>query len=621
MFSVSSLHNGLEGWLAGTQCRSSRARDCNAGWGACIDVAPSSGTWSQAQPGACEFRDSDVLVDENGLHILARGRSTGYASILATAQRASLAGGSSDALSDASTHEPDAADLAAREHFMRSVSASSWRNQDSQTTSARQGGGSGAPRSMTSLSGLGLKRYKSGSSSKSPEMRYGRVVVPGMSKLSLGDGAIPSLSSSSTSARASGSAYIHPTPPSSLALGSRPTAQRKGSAGRKMDLKFAQIRKVRVIGKGSTASVWQCEDESTRAVLAVKQLSLDGDEDRRSMAMRELVTMYGVDHEKIVTCHNVFYSNSSFHLVMELMDGGSLLDALSRGSATSDAGMPPAALAAIAVDVLAALAFLHDDLQVIHRDIKPGNILLSSNGRAKLGDLGIATRPGEVSVDPRGDAAAYGCGCSTPAVEWIGTMKYMSPERLSGDRYSFSADIWSLGIVLLEAALARYPLTELAAATHGTTTTKHGPAIEFWDLHDIVTNGECPSRLLETQGEWADLRLVAAACLAKQDCQRPCARDLLAARSSIAHLGAAAGANRLGSFLDGAEEQVLAAWIQSRLSAADAREDDAWWGMKGLSGEEARDSGASELLWDQDTSSEWVQGLVEQEGSEADGWL
>jgi hypothetical protein len=502
----------------------------------------------------------------------------------------------------------------------RSVSASSWRNQDNQATSARQGG-AGAPRSVTSLSGLGLKRFKSGSSGKSPEMRYGRV-VPGMSKLSLEDAAIPSLSSSCTSARASGGAYIHPTQPSSLAVGSGPMAQRKGSAGRKMDLKFAEIRKVRVIGKGNTASVWQCEDKSTQAALAVKQLSLDGDEDRRSMAMRELVTMYGVDHENIVACHNVFYSNSSFHLVMELMDGGSLFDALSRGAATSDAGMPPEALAAIAVDVLAALAFLHDDLQVIHRDIKPGNILLSSNGRAKLGDLGIATRPGEVSVDPRGDAAAYGCGCSTPAVEWIGTMKYMSPERLSGDRYSFSADIWSLGIVLLEAALGRYPLTELAAATHGTTTTKHGPAIEFWDLHDIVTNGECPSRLLDAQGaEWADLRLVAAACLAKQDCQRPCARDLLSARSSSAHPGAAAGGHRLGSFLDAAEEQVLAAWIQSSLAAADAREDDACLGTEGLSGEEARDSGASELLWDQDTSSEWVQGLVEQEGSEADGWL
>jgi serine/threonine protein kinase len=93
-------------------------------------------------------------------------------------------------------------------------------------------------------------------------------------------------------------------------------------------------------------------------------------------------------------------SNNAFHLGMELMDGGSLLDSMKRCYKLNAAHtMPPAALATIAVDVLGA-EFLHDELQVIHRDVKPGNILLSTSGRAKLGDLGIATEPGEVRVDP-----------------------------------------------------------------------------------------------------------------------------------------------------------------------------------------------------------------------------
>jgi eukaryotic-like serine/threonine-protein kinase len=105
-------------------------------------------------------------------------------------------------------------------------------------------------------------------------------------------------------------------------------------------------------------------------------------------------------------------SNNAFYLVMELMDGGSLLDAMKRCYKLNAAHtMPPAALATIAVDVLGAFEFvtefLHDELQVIHRGVKPGNILLSTSGRAKLGELGIATEPGEVRVDPEGLVPAF----------------------------------------------------------------------------------------------------------------------------------------------------------------------------------------------------------------------
>ena len=158
-------------------------------------------------------------------------------------------------------------------------------------------------------------------------------------------------------------------------------------------------------------------------------------------------------------------SNNAFHLGMELMDGGSLLDSMKRCyKLNAEHTMPPAALATIAVDVLGA-EFLHDELQVIHRDVKPGNILLSTSGRAKLGDLGIATEPGEVRVDPLrvcSGLRTLQLGCPRHATEWIGTKTYISPERLSGDCYSFSADIWSLRLVLVEASLGFYPI----AASH-----------------------------------------------------------------------------------------------------------------------------------------------------------
>jgi len=333
----------------------------------------------------------------------------------------------------------------------------------------------------------------------------------------------------------------------------------------------------------------------------VKHLSLDSDEARRSMVVRELVTMHGIDHVNIVTCHNVFYSNNSFHLVMELMDGGSLLDTMKR-CYTLDAAhsMPQAALATIAVDMLRALKFLHMELQVIHRDVKPGNILLSTSGHAKLGDLGIVTRPGEVQVDPRADAQALDAGFSTPAIEWIGTVTYMSPERLSGDCYSFSADLWSLGLVLIEVAIGRYPLS---AATRG-------GRLEFWDLLDLVKNGSCPSLLLENEGpEWASLQALAAVCLTKDGSTRPCAGDLLESESA-AH------------FLNQAHAPALAAFVHASLQTADDCEESGdlraaalcRMGGKSLSMHKPVKSMDSQV-----TNSS--QGLVEIEGSEAEGWL
>ena len=271
-------------------------------------------------------------------------------------------------------------------------------------------------------------------------------------------------------------------------------------------------------------------------------------------------------------------------MVMELMDGGSLLDAMKRCSASgSPYTMDPMALAAIAADALHALEFLHDALKIIHRDIKPGNILLTTRGKAKLGDLGIATLPGVVQVDPcRG--ASQACDGSPAAIEWIGTMTYMSPERLSGNRYSFNADIWSLGLVLLEAALGRYPLLQ---DMEGAASS----SLDFWDFFDVIMHGPCPSEVLKMSprfgSEWESLRAVASACLAKDASKRPCARDLLLC--TLGDSGAEVGTPLLEwtNAHNGSPE--LAAWVQMTLQ--------------------------------NDREAMQLQGLVDHCGSEADGWL
>ena len=612
-------------------------------WGINISCMPGEGaSWKEAC--ACvadgmahEYRDSDILIDENGLHVLQHGHwdSKGDAStarmshIIQSCQRASSVRGESassqdargpanmanmdvalsdaprlevctgvsgmdsrerflhdlrcsalairrrmakgadmssscaDTLSEASTQGPDSADMVARDHFMSTFNDTSWCLPEMSTGAARKRRGS------LTLSGVGIpKKLNRNFSPKSAAQRS--EVASGMESLSLG----PAMQACVPSFRSTNPA----------------------DASRKQAVRYCDIRKVKAIGRGTTSEVWLCTDASTGIALAVKQMSLDKDTSRRSMAVRELVTMYGVDHVGIVTCHNVFYANNAFHMAMEMMDGGSLRDAINRSSSLGAQAIPPAALAAVTADVLLALEFLHNELEVIHRDVKPSNILLARNGIAKLGDLGICTRPGEVRAD-------------APAKDWIGTMMYMSPERLKGNGYSFSADIWSLGLTLIEVVIGRLPLQELAPPSPAAKTK-----LQFWDLLDIVSNGTCPSRLLTSYGpKWAALQSLAAACLMKEASKRPSAQQL---RRRCAEEEAGSGA----TFLDSALRAALAAWVAEGLEGPDGCHGQP---LSGNSLDGCTRAQAETLSGDETQSPVLfgVQGLVEVEGSEADGWL
>jgi serine/threonine protein kinase len=88
------------------------------------------------------------------------------------------------------------------------------------------------------------------------------------------------------------------------------------------------------------------------------------------------------------------------------------------------------------------LEYLHKQLHIIHRDIKPQNILINSKGQAKITDFGVS---GEIAHT------------QAMAKTFVGTAKYMSPDRIAGNVHSAKSDIWSLGLVVLECALGKHP--------------------------------------------------------------------------------------------------------------------------------------------------------------------
>ncbi|KAA6418469.1 MAG: mitogen-activated kinase kinase 6-like [Trebouxia sp. A1-2] len=161
-------------------------------------------------------------------------------------------------------------------------------------------------------------------------------------------------------------------------------------------------------------------------------------------------------------------------IVLEYMDGGSLGDILQKVRK-----VPEPVLAAITAQLLPGLLHLHRRSHMVHRDIKPANVLLSLNGDAKITDFGISAFVDstlavvsyvKAHTDPMMTHQCYGnfhwkgflacwhdtmfaLQCNT----FTGTVTYMSPERINSQPYSFPADIWSLGLTLLEAATGNYP--------------------------------------------------------------------------------------------------------------------------------------------------------------------
>ena len=633
--------------------QASGKRQCS--WGACIDVSAACLADTPARGArdaeASEFRDGELVVDDCGLQLAVSGAGADagkagglYASILARAQHASsLSRETSDALSSASTHESDAADAETRERvFLAS---------DGDVRVAKQS-------ESVRLSGLCVKSLRrmyakhQPATPATPETTRSTATIardgasPG-ARVAWADGerGLPTLPSPPQSPLPAKRKEAPPCDGSAFQIECSALGSGRG------EIALVHVCKRHVIGKGAHSQVWRCVDSRRGgSALAVKEVPLGCDKEQQQRAAREAVTMYGVDHVNIVRCHNVLYAGNTLHLVMELMDGGSLRDAMERCHARRRGGargvIPAEALARIAEGVLCALQFLHDDLEVMHRDVKPGNILLSSSGCAKLGDLGIVTLPGVGLVDPCKTGGAEGDGDvemleggTTPAVEWIGTMTYMSPERLAGECYSFSSDIWAAGLVLLEAAIGRYPFLE-AGSERGPGGAGQGgggkrTSIQFWDLLYLVTHGPCPSRLL-AEGDWRQLQPLVAACLTKDALKRPCARDILGG-----------GGGR--GFLDEACPISLGSWVRESLcvcavcggeGGGSSLSDDgvcmcSSWAKHpmirphGLAGARVLEGG---YLADEDVGGEcWAtggsendalqQGLVDVEGSEADGWL
>jgi eukaryotic-like serine/threonine-protein kinase len=205
------------------------------------------------------------------------------------------------------------------------------------------------------------------------------------------------------------------------------------------------------LGRGATATVWRARDTRTGRDVALKRFHahLVSDPVARRRIADEAAAASRVSHPNIVSAAELINDRDGLALVFPYVEGKTLAARLADGQriASRDA-------ASIALDIADALAVAHSQ-GVVHRDVKPGNILLGADGRARLLDFGIAhaVDAGQAAHDLTGAGMA------------VGTLPYMAPEQLAAEPTTPASDVYALGVVLYEMLSGRRPYAAASPVT------------------------------------------------------------------------------------------------------------------------------------------------------------
>nr|XP_033780014.1 dual specificity mitogen-activated protein kinase kinase 7 isoform X2 [Geotrypetes seraphini] len=212
--------------------------------------------------------------------------------------------------------------------------------------------------------------------------------------------------------------------------------------GQRHQAEIGDLENLEEIGSGTCGQVWKMRFKKTGHVIAVKQMRRSGNKEENKRILMDLdVVLKSHDCPYIVQCFGTFITNTDVFIAMELM--GTCAEKLKK---RIQGPIPERILGKMTVAIVKALFYLKEKHGVIHRDVKPSNILLDERGQIKLCDFGISGR----LVDSKAKTRSAGCAA------------YMAPERIdppdpTKPDYDIRADVWSLGISLVELATGQFP--------------------------------------------------------------------------------------------------------------------------------------------------------------------
>jgi serine/threonine protein kinase len=322
-----------------------------------------------------------------------------------------------------------------------------------------------------------------------------------------------------------------------------------------------------LLDSGGMGQVWRARDLTLDRPVAVKALvrNLSGEKLREALARfrREALAAARLNHPSIATIYDAIEDNGQLFLVLEFVDGEDLRKTLAR----QPAGLPVSKVLNIGAEVAEALVVAHK-AGIVHRDVKPANLMLPPHGRVKVCDFGIARLQGATaSITATGTA--------------VGTEAYMPPEQLLGKEVSGKADVYALGATLFHLLTGRvvFPGDDLEAiiAQHLTAQPPNPAALR----------PDCPPTLAT----------LLQAMLAKKPSQRPAATAAAAALRALqsppatsaktvtTRVRAATGAFRVRRSPPGTPGSTVSAQVRAATAAPRPRVQGPGWLIRDRIGE------------------------------------
>ncbi|EFO15648.1 STE/STE7/MEK1 protein kinase [Loa loa] len=202
------------------------------------------------------------------------------------------------------------------------------------------------------------------------------------------------------------------------------------------ELNEDMLEKMCELGHGNGGVVSKVMHKPSKIIMARKLVHLEVKPSVRSQILKELDVLNKCNSPYIVGFYGAFTDNNDISICMEYMDGLSLDVVLKKVGKLKESRV-----GRIAVAVIRGLSYLKDEHRILHRDVKPSNILVNSHGEIKLCDFGVS-----------------GMLIDSMANSFVGTRSYMAPERLTGSHYNVQSDVWSFGLSLVELSVGRYPV-------------------------------------------------------------------------------------------------------------------------------------------------------------------
>jgi len=259
----------------------------------------------------------------------------------------------------------------------------------------------------------------------------------------------------------------------------------------RLDLKAEDLMHLKELGAGNGGTVSQVMHITTKTLMAKKIIHIDANPSVRKQILRELQILHDCNSRYIVSFYGAFNSDADISMCMEYMDVGSLDNIYKKNGP-----VPLEIVGKITIAVLEGLNYLYESHRIIHRDVKPSNILVNSKGQIKICDFGVS-----------------GQLINSIADTFVGTSNYMSPERIQGATYSVRSDVWSVGITLMELAMGRFPFPP------------DGSQLTVLELLQHIVNEPAPR--LPTGEFPEDFDDFVQKCLIKEVKERPSPNELL----------------------------------------------------------------------------------------------